>query len=224
MLPTIMKSNAIRVLAILALVAIPAFASPIYVNNFSFEDTVTGFSTCLGTNCLSGNLTIPSWTSSVPGQSGIFNVTGPNGYYWTGPPSDGVQSAYVYTRSSTAPVTLSQTVGATTVAGWVYTLTVDIGERLDTAASFAGTADLLINGVQHFVACPAPVRGSFVTCTTSYVATASNQAMSIELSANALQGNFDNVRLDAVPEPASFLLIGSALFVLSSLRRRRANS
>src|ERR1035438_6063295 len=96
MLPTIMKSNAIRVLAILALVAIPAFASPIYVNNFSFESPVAGLVAC-GANCSSQNVAIPSWTASSA-HVGIFDVTGAN-TYWNDVGvqlADGPQSAYVY--------------------------------------------------------------------------------------------------------------------------------
>jgi hypothetical protein len=222
-----MKSSAIRVLATLALAAVPGFASPIYVSNFSFESPVAGLGGC-GTNCLSGNVAIiPSWTASVAGHSGIFDVTGA-GTYWNDvgvQAADGPQSAYVYTGSSTSPDTLSQTVAPLAVAGWMYTLQVDIGQRLDKPG-YIGTADLLIGSTQHFVTCGTALSGGFVDCTTSYMATAADngQAITVELSANALQGNFDNVRLDAVPEPASFFLIGSALFVLSSLRRRRANS
>jgi hypothetical protein len=139
--------------------------------------------------------------------------------------ADGPQTAYVYNNTATSAVTLSQTVAPLAVAGWVYTLQVDIGQRLDKPG-YIGVADLLIGSTQHFVTCGAALAGGFINCTTSYMATAADngQAMTIELSANALQGNFDNVRLDGVPEPASFLLIGSALFVISSLKRRRANS
>jgi|ERR1035438_3673780 hypothetical protein len=220
-----MKSNAIRVLATLALAAVPGFASPITVSNFSFESAVSGLVAC-GTNCNSGNVVIPGWTSSPTGQSGIFQVTGA-GTYWNDVGvqlADGPQSAYVFTAASTGPVTLSQVVGTAT-AGWTYNLSVDIGQRLDLSG-YMGTADLLINGAMHAITCPAALSGGFVTCTGSYTALASDngQAITIQLNATQRQGNFDNVQLSAVPEPASFLLIGSALFALSSLRRRRANS
>jgi len=219
-----MKSNAIRVLAMLALVATPVLASPILVSNFSFEDAVSGLVAC-GANCSAGNVVIPSWTASVSGpNSGIFNVTGP-GTYWSGPPTDGVQSAYAFTAASSGTVTLSQTVVPTAVAGTTYQLRVDVGQRLDLPG-YLGTADILVNGNQYFVTCGAAVPGGFVACSGLYTATAADNGKSItlELSATTRQGNFDNVRLDTVPEPASFLLFGSALLVLSKLRRRRATN
>ena len=227
MLTNTIKSSAIRVLATLALAAVPGFASPIYVSNFNFESAVTGLVAC-GANCFAQNVSIPGWTPLVAGHSGIFAVTGA-GTYWTDgavQAADGPQSAYVFNSLGTVGVTdtLSQVVGPLAVAGWTYVLQVDIGQRLDK--SFAGTADVMIGSTQHFVTCPTPTSGLFVTCAASYTAAAqdANQAITIQLNAAGLQGNFDNVRLDSVPEPASFLLIGSALFVLSSLRRRRANS
>jgi hypothetical protein len=113
----------------------------------------------------------------------------------------------------------------------MYTLQVDIGDRLDQGvAGFLGTADLKIcAGVSctTIVATgTAPAVGGFSTYTATYLATAadSGKSLTIDLNSTGVQGDFDNVRLDAVPEPASFLLIGSALFALSVIRRRRANS
>ena len=112
----------------------------------------------------------------------------------------------------------------------MYTLQVDIGYRLD--AAFAGTAGLLINGNPILATGSTPDRGMFGTFTATYTGLSADvgKPITIELKSSGSQGNFDNVRLDgvasegAVPEPASFLLIGSALLVLNAFGRRHPNS
>ena len=220
MLPTIMKSNAIRVLAILALVAIPAFASPIYVNNFSFEDgSFVGGVSCGGTGCLKFTGAVPNWTQTGGGTVGRLQPGSDGTKFSSSTPSDGITQAFIVND------VLSQTVATTAVAGVMYSLMVDIGDRFDRP--FLGTAVLLINGVAHPVSGPVPAAGTFGTFTVQYLAQSSDagQAITIQLKSTGDQGNFDNVRLyqGAVPEPASFLLIGSALLGLSALRRRRPN-
>jgi hypothetical protein len=106
----------------------------------------------------------------------------------------------------------------------MYVLRVDLGNRLDKG--FTGSADLLINGKTYAATGSVPAEGTFSTWTATYVGLAADvgQSITIELKANGPQGNFDNVHLDIVPEPASLLLIGSALFVLGTLKRRRWNA
>ena len=230
MLTTIMKSNAIRVLAILALVAIPAFASPIFVNNFSFETGFVKTNSCAVGDATCGidfTSTISGWT--VTGAAGdptvgLFQPGGPTGRFNT--LSDGATSAI------SGGATISQMVTPTMVAGWTYVLRVDLGQRKDVPMD--GTADLLICTNSNGTSCngaviatgTTPTAGSFGTFTATYLATAADAGkyITIELKSTGQQGNFDNVRLDSVPEPASFLLIGSALLGLSAFRRRRANS
>ena len=121
--------------------------------------------------------------------------------------------------------------------GTAYQLSVDIGQRKDSGSS-GGSADLLIgatllNGGAHtiFALGTAPTLGNWSTFTTpTYLGTAADAGATITIELKSVgvdaqglthQGNFDNVRLDGVPEPASFLLIGSALLALKAFRRRR---
>ena len=218
-----MKSTAIRVLAILALVAIPAFASPIYVNNFSFEDSLP--STTAGVNC---GLGCTVWAGAIPGWTGgdgRFQPGSPaNPHYFTTAPTNGATLAF------SQGGTISQVVAPTVQAGLLYTLQVDIGWRADPGQGFDGSADLLIGGVSCGASCLAvgvtPTKGNWSTFTATYIGTVADvgKTITLELQSSGPQGDFDNVRLDAVPEPASLLLIGSALLGLGALRRRRANS
>jgi hypothetical protein len=229
MLTNTMKSSAIRVLATLALAAVPGFASPIFVNNFSFEDgPFTSPLTC-GTGCTRWTSTpvATGWTGA--GASGTIQPGTSNGFFTSLITADGPTSAQVVNG------TMSQLVsGVTVLAGTVYTLQVDIGYRADTAhPNFVGSADLLITdigGVTQTAMATGltPTKGTFDTWTATYVGTAADVggSITIQLNASGDQGNFDNVRLyqGAVPEPASFLLIGSALLGLSALKRRRSNA
>jgi PEP-CTERM motif len=226
MLTSTIKRNAFRVVATLAFAAAPAFASLIPITNFSFETLPAGglpsTAGCPG-GCVYAVAAIPGWTNT-----GVSGQMQPSATQFTsldlGPTSafsnDGI---------------ISQTVGTTVGTGTVYTLRVDIGQRLDSG-SFGGSADLLIgatalNGGAHFITASgsAPLAGRWSTFSASYTglaadagATMTIELRSVGLDANGAnhQGNFDNVRLD-VPEPASFLLIGSALLALTAIRRRR---
>src|ERR1017187_2873559 len=222
MLTNTMKSNAIRVLAILALVAIPAFASPIYVSNFSFE---TGF---VKTNNCAGGLGGAScgidFTSSISG----WTVTGAAGDPTVGlfQPGDNTGRFNTLSDGPTSAMsggaTISQMVAPTMVAGWTYVLAVDIGQRKDVPMD--GTADLLICTNSNGTSCNAavvaigttPTPGSFGTFTATYVATAADAGKYIpmELKSGVPEGNFDNARLTPVREPAFFLLFGGAFLGL----------
>ena len=222
MLTNTMKSSAIRVLATLALAAVPGFASPIFVSNFSFEDGPFGTATpcSSGPTCSNYYGAIPSWTSSSVDTSTFGRLVPGTDLtkYLSGNPSDGPTQAF------SIGATLSQVVSPTVTLGDMYVLRVDLGNRLDKG--FTGSADLLINGKTYAATGSVPAEGTFSTWTATYVGLAADvgQSITIELKANGPQGNFDNVHLDIVPEPASLLLIGSALFVLGTLKRRRWNA
>jgi hypothetical protein len=228
MLTSTIKRNAFRVLATLAFAAAPAFASMIPVNNYSFETLPAGGLTstggCVG-GCVYAVAPISGWTNT-----GVSGQIQPSGTQFTSL-SDGLTSAF-----SNGP-TISQTVGATVGVGTAYTLSVAIGQRRDSG-SYGGSADLLIgatalNGGAHTILAggTAPTLGNWSTFTTAtYFGSAADAGASITIELRSVgvdaqgithQGNFDNVRLDGVPEPASFLLIGSALLALKAFRRRR---
>ena len=238
MLTNTMKSSAIRVLATLALAAVPGVVSPIFVNNFSFEQTTGGVSlpSRCGGNCAAsdGNvLPILGWTFAGNTQApwGQFQTgAATNNFFNAGPNPDNAGPTIAYVEGGT----LSQLVYTipTLTANLSYTLQVDIGDRKDLGAGgFVGTADLKICGVSSCTTTAAigtaPVVGGFSTYTATYLATAadSGKTVTIQLNGTGAEGNFDNVRFtDGVPEPASFLLIGPALLMLGSFRRHRLNA
>jgi len=236
MLSIEMKRNAFRVLATLAFAAAPAFASLIPVNNYSFEN----YPALNGVGCTSP---CAYDTGAISYWGGTPTINAPLGQIQPGGPTGIIPDALFFTLSDQPTsaysngVTISQTVGATVGVGTAYTLSVAIGQRRDSG-SYGGSADLLIgatalNGnVAHTILAvgTAPTLGNWSTFTTpTYWGTAADAGASITIELRSVgvegivthQGNFDNVQLDAVPEPASFLLIGSALLALKAFRRRR---
>src|ERR1035437_3006378 len=223
MLTIRMKRNAFRVLATLAFAAAPAFASLITVNNYNFEiPPALGFNTiCAGVGCAYNTGLIPDWNgvglSSGEGQFGTGTSPLRFSYYTAG-----------QTIAWSNGDTISQEVGATVGIGTVYTLMVDIGQRADNE-SLGGSADLLIGGSSpHTITATglAPLSGRWSTFTATYIGSAPDAGASITIELRNIapgvsQANFDNVSLTGVPEPASFLLIGSALLALKAFRRRR---
>jgi hypothetical protein len=216
-----MKWNIFGAFAALALAATPGFANPILVNNFSFESLPPANlqQSCAGIpGCVFyPGAAIPGWVNGA--GTGLI-LPGPV----TGNPVfssmlDGPSSA-----TSNNGSIISQTVGETVRAGVTYTLMVDIGWRLDLP--FGGIADLRIGSGSTSTAVFAtgltPVRGTFGTFKATYTGLVADigKTITIELGSSGLQGNFDNVQLSETPEPASFLLIGSALLALTALGRR----
>ena len=207
-------------MAALALAAAPCFGSPIFVNDFSFETLPVGgltFTGC-GAGCsYSEGVGIPGWSVTPGAQIGQFQPGNPGNTNYFSTLSDGSTNAY----SNVPGSVISQTVGATVVLGEVYTLMVDIGWRKD--AGFTGTADLMIHGIAY-PATGTPIQGAFGLFTAAYTGTSADvgQLITIELRSSGPQANFDNVRLDAVPEPASLLLIAPALLALGLRIKRTA--
>jgi HpiC1 cyclase/PEP-CTERM motif len=197
-------------------VSAPAWATPIAVNNFSFETLpTTGLPIGCGGSCAYSIGPIPGWTNT--GTSGQW-ITG--GFLGNPPAFDGSVIAYSNDNS------ISQNV-ATAVAGTTYTLQVELLHRTD--APLAGVVQLEING--GVVATATGVDGgpgTWSDWTATYVATAANagQTVTILLSTAGVQGDFDDVRLDAssvaIPEPAALTLLGAGLLGLGMVRRRRA--
>jgi len=203
-----------------------AFAIPITVNNFSFEQI---FGSALGTGCGGPPACsysvgpIPGWTttpsSAVAGQ---FRPGPSPSPFFTAPLPNGITDAY----SNTAGSMLTQTVTTLAQAGVTYTLLVDLGHRLDYP--FVSAADLLINGIPHVATGVVPTSGNWSTFTTTYTAIGADtgSAITIRLLTSGLQSEFDNVRLSdstvsGVPEPEVMGMIGAGFVALALFARRR---
>jgi hypothetical protein len=158
---------------------------------------------------------IPGWTNT--GSSGQFHP-GSNTLYFNFIP-DGVTVAY----SNDVGGTITQGVG-TVAASTTYTLMVDLGHRNDGFFSL-GTVQLLIGGTPITATGATPTSGNWSTFTAVYNSVPADvgKALTIQLKANGLQSDFDNVRLDAVaiPEPVITTLVGLGLAVLSVVSRKR---
>jgi hypothetical protein len=175
-----------------------------------------------GCSFSTSNTPISGWSATVTPSifHGQFQPGNPSIYFNTLP--DGPTVAY--SDSST----LSQTVEATVLEGFVYTLMVELGQRND--AAFTASADLLINGHHITATGTAPGSGNWATFTASYVGLQADvgRPITIELLSSGSQAEFDNVRLGvsavAIPEPAGVTLLGLGLAgLLVFARRKRAS-
>ena len=226
MLTNTIKRNAFRVLATLAFAAAPAFANMILVNNPSFEQLGGELTSGCSGACLiwvaPANGALPGGWNSTVQRGGQLQPVGSPGY---------ISKDFGDTGAWSNDGIYSQTVGAVAVVvGTPYMLRVDIGEKFGDTG-FGGSADLLIGGaacatcIAGFTSGP-PAAGGWATYMVMYTGLAADAGKSITIElqnihSGVYQANFDNVRMDTVPEPASFLLIGSALLALKAFRRRR---
>jgi len=214
------RSTVFAVTALMS-VAGAASASPITITNYSFETTGTFLGGC-GTGC---NIYTqpPGWTGVAFG--GFQPGTDQGNFTYFNTLSDGITSLYMNDLNSVA----SQTVAPTVQLGVLYTLMVDLGARNDTP--FAAIASLVINGNTYTATGTAPVAGGWSMFSVQYIGQAADvgSAITIQLTTSGIQGNFDNVRLDAlspqpVPEPATLLMLGAGLVIIANrFRRRRSN-
>jgi hypothetical protein len=195
-----------------------AFATFIFVSNPSFETLPVGGlpQACSGSGCFLSKEAIPGWDNS--GNSGQFQPGVQDGNHIRFDTLDaGITSAW-----SDGP-TISQTVGATVLADVTYTLQVDIGCRI--ADGCLGDVDLLINGNTYLATGTRAPEGNWSTFTATYIGQAADvgSAITIELQSSGTEGNFDNVRLDAVaPEPGFMGIVGVALAGIIAARRKLA--
>jgi hypothetical protein len=187
-----------------------ALASPILVNDFSFETLpVSGLPISCGGTCVYSNTAISGWT-----ESGLTGITGQlqqgNAGYFTAIPN-GVTFAY------TSGGVISQTVAPVVQLGVTYTLQVDVGLR--AVCCTLGTVDLMIGGTSILATGITPTAGNFSTFTATYTGLAGDvgKTIGIQLSATHNQGDFDNVRLNdstirlndsttSAPEPGTAFL------------------
>jgi hypothetical protein len=191
-----------------------AIALPVV--NSSFESLPSGgLPFGCGTACSYSEDAIPGWTNT--GTSGQFQPGSGSGNltYFNFVP-DGVTVAY------SNGGTITQNVGTAT-AGATYILEVDVGARNDGFHAPA-TVDLVIGGNDHFAVGIYPTSGNWATYTLTYTASLADQGalMSIVLGTPFAQGDWDNVRLSAVPEASTWgmLLIGFASVGFVAYRRK----
>ena len=107
------------------------------------------------------------------------------------------------------------------VGGTTYLLSVDIMHRTD--AAFTGSISLLIGGVTVGTNSGTdPGAGKWGTFTDAYTASGADdgKTITIQLSSSGSQGDFDNVTLNATPEPATVVLFCSAFAGMALFRRR----
>ena len=208
-----------------------AHATPVTVNNFSFEQDVTGGST----------VTPPTgWTAFYDGQPGNFigSQAAAGGQYPGSPPltspGDGNQFMYINNGGGVGVTDgVYQNVG-TLLADTTYTLTVAIGSRSDWGGGNGQGTISLLNGIDQTgtvlastTSDVAPQTGTFTDFTATFTTGASVSGdliidLAVPGTAAFAQGDFDNVLLDAtpVPEPATCGLLGGGL-LLSLIARRR---
>ncbi|NBS55300.1 VPLPA-CTERM sorting domain-containing protein [bacterium] len=242
--------NLFRVLSFLGVVLIlPSLgrAATLTIANFDFE---TG-GLADNSNSASPGVIPTSW-QAVPGAGpsgsfyGYYNPVNDPGGYTTGvtgsPGITGTMSGpnVFYFGSATNGQGIQQTLSSTFSLSTDYTLTVARGTRNSIYNNtlrmqlFAGSTLLTSRDVA-----PEPVgsRGTFLDYSTSYIASVINDAANTGLVGQSLMIRFleidnpgnpqaevdiDNVRLNAVPEPASGMLLVAGLAALAVVRRRRA--
>lgn len=204
-------------LLVLGTVAAPAWADAVPVQNASFEMTNSLNVSC-GTGCAFNSGPIPGWT--IMGQGGSFQ---PNSAIFNLPLPDG--NIIAYSNGGT----ISQTLAASLTPDTTYTLSVDVGLRLNGAVDVTNYTIALYVGntlLNSFSASNGLIPiGTFADETVTYTsgATVLPGDLSIVLTSDGQQADFDNVRLteSAVPEPSSLSLLAGALGVMFLTLRRR---
>lgn len=176
-----------------------AFADSISVANPSFEALPAGgLNIGCGGSCAYDYGPIPGWNDT--GSSGQWI---PGGY--AGNPNAYNGNVVAYSNGGT----ISQTVGATAIAGVTYTLSVEVLHRTDVP--IYALVQLEIGGVVVGTATPVDAgSGTWNDWTVSYTADAAQAGKSITilLTSTGVQGDFDDVTLtDNVPEPSVLSLL-----------------
>lgn len=182
-------------------------AAVIVVANAGFEDSILGDG---GFN----NTGIPSWTTTSP--AGTLN---PNVTMFATEAPEGNNTAFAGSEAQ-----ISQVLADTLDANITYTLDVEVGDRLDTTMRGYQVQLLAGGNLLAQSTSPVPGEGAFVTSNVTYTSTDSDvnlgSPLEIRLIGLGQQVNFDDVRLNAVPEPATCLLLTAGLLAILPRRRR----
>lgn len=223
-----LPKHLIQLIAIAAIITIGSEAKAILlpVSNHSFEEDVLSVG--------SFSLTTPTDWDTDDGSIGYLNGGSPGDGVF--PTPDGTTQVAILNEARRGSGGIYQTLSNTIEANTLYTLTVDVGDGLST--NFPSIAEIRLGAGSQWdqnvlpvftSSTPTPLNG-WETWEMTYRSNQFSQhigeSIRIELVTNAVQGLFDNVRLDASPIPESstvfyaFLIIG--FVVAYRIRKNRS--
>ncbi len=189
-----------------------ASADSVAVQNASFEQIGSGgLPNGCGTGCAYGYGPIPGWTTV--GSGGGAWQPGPTGTYFNQAIPDGSTVAFVNG-------TLSQDLDVALLANTEYTLTVDVGDRLDgyrggwSIALNDGSMQLCTNAGQTAEIAVGTFAQESCTFTTGSYVPSGDLFIVLGGSGSSDNATFDDVRVSA-PEPESIVLLGAGLFCVA---------
>jgi len=205
-----------------------AWADSVPILNATFETTFTLSPNCppVGSGC-AFNFAIPDWNNIDSNTAAGSFQPGSSTTYFTSPLPSGNTVAFINQGA------IFQTLGVSVLPNATYTLSVDVGRRVDVSG--VNYSLNLLDGSNILGSCTQSgsnasiAAGTFadvtLTCTTG--SSVSPGLLGIELTGNGRQVNFDNVQLNvttgsvSTPEPGALaltfvgLLVGGLLFLRS---------